>query len=440
MKIAVVGAGSTYTPELVKGFVELQPSLPLSELALMDINQERLEIVGGFCRRIVESHSNPFKVNLTTDRREAIQDSPYVITQFRVGMIPARREDEYLGLRHNLIGQETTGIGGMAKALRTIPIMLSIAQDMQELAPGALLVNFTNPSGLITEALARYAPQVPSVGLCNSPITQKMEILHELEQLTGGQLPPDADQHSELNALGLNHLCWYRGFSLHGEEVWPQIFTAYLEQLKSNPQPEWDPDMVEALGMIPNSYLQYYYNTGKKLANQAKWPPSRAEQVLQIESDLLRQYADPALIDTPPDLMKRGGAWYSTLATRVINSHYNDLGEIQIVNVRHNGAVPGYPADWVLELPCRIDAAGIHPLPAEPLPLAAFGLLAQVKSYEILAAKAGAEGDRLAAYQALLSHPLGPKPDQISQVLDDLLDTNQAYLPQFKGIASHRSQ
>jgi 6-phospho-beta-glucosidase len=268
----------------------------------------------------------------------------------------------------------------------------------------------------------------------------KMEILRELEQLTGQQLPGDAEQNSELNALGLNHLCWYRGFSMHGEELWPQIFTAYLEQLKNDPKPEWDADMVEALGMIPNYYLQYYYNTGKKLAEQAKWPPSRAEQVLQIESALLKQYSDPSLVDTPPDLMKRGGAWYSTLATRVINSHYNNLGEVQVVNVRHNGAVPGYPADWVLELPCRIDAAGIHPLPAEPLPLAAFGLLAQVKAYEILAAKAGAEGDRQAAYQALLAHPLGPKPDQISNVLDDLLDTNRAYLPQFKRIASLRSQ
>ena len=432
MKITVIGAGSTYTPELVKGFIELHESLPLTELALMDIHPERLQIVGGFCKRIVATHGSPFQVTLTTDRHEALSDTSYVITQFRVGMIPARREDEYLGLRHGLVGQETTGIGGMAKALRTIPVMLDIARDMERIAPGALLVNFTNPSGLITEALTRYAPQVTAVGLCNSPITMKMEILHNLKEKQGLVLPEDAVQKSELNALGLNHLCWYRGFSLYGEDLWPQIFTAYLAELRTDPTPEWDADMVESLGMIPNSYLQYYYNTAHKLAEQAKWPPSRAEQVLQIESSLLEQYADPSLVDTPPDLMKRGGAWYSTLATQVINSHYNNLNEIQVVNVRHNGSVPGYPADWVLELPCRINTAGIHPLPAEPLPLVAFGLLAQIKSYEILAAKAGAFGDRQATYQAMLAHPLGPKPEQISNVLDDLLKTNQAYLPQFQ--------
>jgi 6-phospho-beta-glucosidase len=431
MKITVIGAGSTYTPELVKGFIELHPSLPISELALMDINPERLQVVGGFCQRIVSSHGAPIQVHLTTDRQEALRGASYVVTQFRVGMIPARREDEYLGKRHGLIGQETTGIGGMAKALRTIPVILDIARDIRELAPGALLVNFTNPSGLITEALARYAPDVSSVGLCNSPITMKMEILHSLEKITGLSLPEDAIQNSELNALGLNHLCWYRGFALHGEELWPQIFNAYLADLRASPDPEWDADLVESLGMIPNSYLQYYYHTAGKLASQEKWPPSRAEQVLTIEADLLRQYADPGLVDTPPDLMKRGGAWYSTLATRVIHSHYNNLGEIQVVNVRQDGAVAGWPVDWVLELPCRIDAAGIHPLPAEPLPLAVFGLLSQVKAYEILTAQAGATGDRRAAYQAMLAHPLGPRPEQIGAVLDDLLQTNRAYLPQF---------
>jgi 6-phospho-beta-glucosidase len=431
MKIAVIGAGSTYTPELVKGLIDLYPSLPLSELALMDIHPERLEIVGGFCQRILATHGAPFTITLTTDRTQALRGASYVITQFRVGMIPARREDEYLGKRHGLIGQETTGIGGMAKALRTIPVILDIAREMHEVAPGAMLVNFTNPSGLITEALARYAPQVPSVGLCNSPITMKMGILENLEKLIGQPLPPDADQNSRLDSLGLNHLCWYRGFTLADEDLWPEIFSAYLSELKDDPEPEWAPEMIEALGMIPNSYLQYFYNTRHKLDSQDQWPPSRAEQVLQIEADLLRQYADPTLIDTPADLMKRGGAWYSTLATRVINAHFNNLGEVQIVNVRHNGAVAGWPVDWVLELPCRIDAAGIHPLPAAPLPPSVSGLLAQVKSYELLTVEAGVHGDRRAAYQALLANPLGPKPERISAVLEDMLDTNRAFLPQF---------
>lgn len=428
MKIAVIGGGSTYTPELVKGFLELQGQLPLSELALMDIQPQRLEIVGDFCERIVEHAGAPFRITITDNRREAIRGASYVITQLRVGFIPARREDEYLGKRHGLIGQETTGIGGMAKALRTIPVLLEIAADMQEVAPGAMLVNFTNPSGLVTEALTRYAPGVPAVGLCNSPITTKMGILAELEKAIGQSIDP---ARAELDSLGLNHLTWYRGFRIDGEDYWPQILSAYLQSLRSDPHPEWPPELIETLEMLPNSYLQYYYKTSEKLRAQEHWPPSRAEQVLEIEAELLRQYADPALVSVPPDIMKRGGAWYSTLATQVINAHYNDLRQVEIVNVRQNGAVSDYPSDWVMELPCRIDRTGIHPLPARPLPLACFGLVAQVKAYELLTVEAAVHGDRKAAYKALLAHPLGPEVPEVQAALDDLLHTNRPYLHQF---------
>jgi len=428
MKIAVIGGGSTYAPELIKGFIELQDRLPLTELALMDIQPQRLEIVGDFCERIAQHAGARFKVTLTDNRRDAIRGAAYVLTQLRVGFIPARREDEYLGKRHGLVGQETTGIGGMAKALRTIPVVLDIAKDIQELAPDAMLVNFTNPSGLITEALSRYATKVPSVGLCNSPITTKMEILSELETLTGQKIDPD---RAELDSLGLNHLTWYRGFTVDGQDYWPQIIRGAVDALNKDPEPEWPPELVDSLGMLPNSYLQYFYSTSHKLAAQEKWPPSRAEQVLKIEADLLKQYADPKQVTVPADIMKRGGAWYSTLATRVINAHYNDLRQVEIVNVRQAGAVPGYPADWVMELPAKIDRQGIHPLPTEPLPPVCFGLLAQVKAYELLTVEAAVHGDRNAAFQALLAHPLGPEADQVQAVLDDMLATNKAYLPQF---------
>jgi len=340
----------------------------------------------------------------------------------------ARRADEYLGRRHGLIGQETTGVGGMAKALRTIPVILSLAQDMQELAHGALLVNFANPSGLVAEALSRYAPGVPAAGVCNAPITTKMGILWGLEERQGIQIAP---QRAELVTLGLNHLSWQRGFILDGEDIWPQVFQGYLEMLEADPQPEWDPRTVEVLGMIPNYYLQYYYHTAHKLAAQKQWPPSRAEEVMEIEADLLRQYADPERSEPPEDLMKRGGAYYSTLATQLLDAHYNDLGETHVVNVRHNGAVPGWPEDWVLEMPCRVDRAGIHPLPAEPLPPVCFGLLATVKMYELLTVEAAVHGDRDAAYQALLVHPLGPSADQVQTVLEDMLETHRDHLPQF---------
>jgi 6-phospho-beta-glucosidase len=428
MKIAVIGGGSTYTPELVNGFLDRQKSLPLNELWLMDIDQQRLEIVGGFAQRMVAARGDPFKVILTTDQRLAVKGASYVTTQIRVGHMPARVADEYLGKRHGLIGQETTGIGGMAKAMRTIPVLLKLARDMEELAPGAMLVNFTNPSGLVTEALQRYAPAIRSVGVCNAPIGMKMQIVKELEKSTGKKIP---QERAELNTLGLNHLSWHRGFTVESEDVWPQVLATYIAELKAETEPEWDPRTVESLGMIPNYYLQYFYQTDHKLDEQEKWPPSRGEEVIEIEKNLLKEYADPALKEPPADLMLRGGAYYSTVATQLLNAHYNDLDETHVVNIRHNGAVTGWPADWVLEMPAKVNRTGIHPLPAEPLPPACFGLLAHVKAYELLTVEAAVHGDRQAAYQALLVHPLGPKADQVQAVLDDMLETNKAYLPQF---------
>jgi 6-phospho-beta-glucosidase len=428
LKIAVIGGGSTYTPELISGFLERAGSLPVTELWLMDIDARRQAIVGGFAQRMVAAKGDPFRVVLSQDRRAAIQGAAYVITQLRVGGMAARRADEYLGQRHGLIGQETTGVGGMAKALRTIPVLLQIAADVHDLAPDALLVNFTNPAGLVTEALTRWAPGVPAVGLCNAPITFKMHVIQALEQALGTRIAPERGQ---LKTLGLNHLSWHRGFTLDGEDVWPQVMEALMADLRRDREPEWDVRTVEALGMLPNYYLQYYYYTGRKLAGQQLWPPSRAEEVMAVEADLLREYADPALVEPPADLMKRGGAYYSTVATALLDAHYNDTGETHVVNVRHDGAVAGWPPDWVLELPCRVDRSGVHPLPAEPLPPVCFGLLAHVKAYELLTVEAAVKGDRRAAYQALLAHPLGPLADQVEEVLDDLLNTHRAYLPRF---------
>jgi 6-phospho-beta-glucosidase len=431
MKIAVIGGGSTYTPELVSGFLNRIQSLPVTELWLMDIDAQRLEIVGSFAQRMVAAKGTPFKVALTTDQRAAVKGASYITTQMRVGQMQARVADEYLGRRHNLIGQETTGVGGMAKAMRTIPVLLKLAADMRELAPGALLVNFTNPSGLVTEALQRYAPDVPSVGVCNVAIGVKMNIIKELEQSSARKI---ALESVELDTLGLNHLTWHRGFTVDGEDAWPQVLSSYIAKLKADPEPEWEARMIEATGMIPNYYLQYFYHTDHKLDEQQQWPPSRGEEVIEIEKGLLKQYADPDLKEPPAELMLRGGAYYSTVATQLLNAHYNNLGEIHVVNVRQQGAVPNWPADWVLEMPAKVDRQGIHPLPARPLPTASFGLLAHVKAYELLTVEAAVHGDYEAAYQALLAHPIGPKADQIQAVLDDLLETNKAYLPQFKNI------
>jgi 6-phospho-beta-glucosidase len=393
----------------------------------MDVSPERLQVVGGFAQRMVEAKGSPFALRLSADQREAVRGASYVITQLRVGGMAARREDEYLGQQHGLIGQETTGVGGMAKGLRTIPVTLAIARDMRELAPGALLANFANPAGLVTEAVSRYAPDVQVVGVCNAALNTKMAILESLEQ-RGRKIEP---HRAELKTLGLNHLSWHYGFTVDGEDAWPEVFAGFLDALKQSPEPEWDVATVETLGMIPNYYLEYYYYTDKKLAAQEKWPPSRAEEVMEVEANLFREYAEPDRTEPPEDLTKRGGAHYSTVATQLLNAHYNDLQENHVINIAHRGAIAGWPKDWVLEMPCRVGAGGIIPIPAEPLPPACFGLLAHVKSYEILTVEAAVHGDRKAAYEALLAHPLGPSADKVQAVLDDILETNRKYLPQF---------
>lgn len=428
MKIVVIGGGSTYTPELVSGFLEGQDTFPISKLCLMDVDEERLGIVGGFAQRMVQDHGKPFEIELTTDRRGALGNASFIITQFRVGGMAARREDEYLGKRHGLIGQETTGVGGMAKALRTIPVILEIASEMSELAPQALLANFTNPAGLITEAISGHAPKTNTVGMCNVAITTKMDMLAMLEEHLAIKLNP---HEVFLDTLGLNHLSWHRGLSVEGEDFWSQILEIYLEDLASQQEPEWPPRLIQVLGMIPNYYLGYFYGRDKKIADQGSWPPSRAEEVMQVEAELLKLYADPSTLELPPALMKRGGAYYSTMATRMFNSIYNDLGEVHVLNVPHHGAVSTWPEDWVLELPCKVDAKGVHPLPTKPLPASCFGLLAQVKAFEVFTVEAATSGNRDAAYQALLAHPLGPEADQIEAVLEDMLETNKEFLPHF---------
>ena len=426
MKVAVIGGGSSYTPEIINGFLDKIETFPVKELWLMDISRERLDIVGKFAQRMVKEKGSPFKVHLSSDRRKAIEDAQYIITQLRVGGMAARREDEYLGRRHGIIGQETTGVGGMAKALRTIPVILSIAQDIKEVSSDALLVNFTNPAGLNTEALARFAPEVQTVGVCNVPITTKIRILKNI----GYNI---SHEHAQLNTLGLNHLSWHRGMTVDGEDVWSQVLEKYIEgHFEDPPHVIFPAEMIRSLRVLPNPYLQYYYFTEKKLKEQEKWPPSRAEQVIEIEANLLRQYSEPNRTEPPDDLMKRGGAHYSTVATQLLDAHYNDLDETQILNVPHNGAISGYPGDWVLEMPCKVNRNGVKPIKADPLPSACNGLLASVKNYELLTVKAAVYGDRDVAYQALLAHPLGPSADKVEAVLQDLLKTNRGYLPQFK--------
>jgi 6-phospho-beta-glucosidase len=423
MKVAVIGGGSTYTPELVSGFVEHARELDLQEVWLMDIDRARLDIVGGYAWRMVEAAGRPFVLNLTTSRADALRDAAFVETQIRVGGMRARLRDEELGARWSLVGQETTGVGGMAKALRTVPVILSVADDMRRLCPDAWLINFANPSGLVTEALQRYAPEVRSIGLCNSPIGTQMRI---------------AKQHRVgpyeviLDYLGLNHLSWIRGARVNGRNVWPAFFKAYLEGLDSSPEAPCPPWLARALEAIPSSYLRYYYRTSAVVAAQSTRQP-RAARVMQIEQQLLAQYANPDLTSLPPELLERGGAYYSTAAVNLMLALMRAESEVHVVNTRVRDAVPGWPADWVAEIPCRVSTAGVYPLPARPLPPLADGLVRTVKSYELLTAEAAVTGSIEAAHQALVAHPLGPGADRVPAFWDDLLLTHAQYLPAFGG-------
>jgi 6-phospho-beta-glucosidase len=339
MKIAVIGAGSTYTPELINGFLERVDRLPVEEICLMDIDPTRLQVVGGFAQRLVNRAGVPIRIVLSEDRHQALAGADVVITQLRVGQMAARREDEYLGRRHGLVGQETTGIGGMSKALRTIPVILEICDQIQQVAPGALLLNFSNPSGLIMEAIQRYAPHIKAAGVCNSAFTTRMKILQQLSTQHGVTYQAE---DGELLTLGLNHLTWHSGFKLKGEDVWDEVFNGYVQQLRTMPEPPFHPDFIEKQRVIPNDYLEYYFQTAKKVALQKKWPPSRAEEVMQVEKDLLAQYADPSCNSVPEELMQRGGAYYSSVAASMIDAYWNDLGETHIANVTHNGQVKGW--------------------------------------------------------------------------------------------------
>lgn len=423
MKVAVIGGGSTYTPELVNGFIAGARELDLQEVWLMDIDRARLDIVGGYAWRMVEAAGKPFELHLTTVRDDALRDAAFVETQIRVGGMRARLRDEELGARWGLVGQETTGVGGMAKALRTVPVILSVAQDMLALCPGAWLINFANPSGLVTEAIQRYAPDVRSIGLCNGPIGIQMRLAQ-----SRGVSPYEV----LLDYLGLNHLSWVRGAYLHGQDVWPEFFEEYLARLESSEDATLPPWLAHALGAMPSSYLRYYYRTAAVVEAQETRQP-RAARVMEIEQQLLARYADPDLTSLPPELMERGGAYYSTAAVNLMLALQRKRSEVHIVNTRIGDAVPGWPGDWVAELPCRVSAAGVYPLPARPLPPLADGLVRMVKAYELLTAEAAVTGSVEAALQALVAHPLGPGADRAPAFWDDLLLTHAQYLPAFGG-------
>jgi 6-phospho-beta-glucosidase len=422
MKLAVMGGGSSYSPELIDGLFSRLDRIPVTEVWMMDPDSARLEITAGLSRRMAAKHGNPFSIHSTTDMREAIRGASYVVTQLRVGGIQARIQDEKLGLRHDIIGQETTGVGGFAKALRTIPRILEIAHAMEELAPKAVLLNFTNPSGIVTEAAVKHS-KVTSVGLCNIPIGIVMEVVKH----TGCKM-----EDVQLDYCGLNHLAWIKGFAIAGKDVTTQT----LDTLIKHAGEEWSnkdicANMVAAMNSLRmwlNPYLQYFYCTDEALANQKSKSKTRGEEVVEIEKSLFEKYKQPELKEKPPELSKRGGAHYSTAAFYLIDAIHNDTGSVQVVCCKNNGAVPTFDNDCAVEVPARIGKDGAQALQqAAPSP-AIRGLMQNVKAYESLTVQAAVTGDREAAFQAMLEHPLMPGATKCRELLNELLEINKPYL------------
>ncbi|MGG1696432.1 6-phospho-beta-glucosidase [Bacillus zhangzhouensis] len=432
IKIVTIGGGSSYTPELVEGFIKRYHELPVKELWLVDIEagQEKLNIVGALAKRMVEKAGLPIEVHLTLDRRAALKDADFVTTQFRVGLLEARAKDERIPLKYGVIGQETNGPGGLFKGLRTIPVILEIVKDMEELCPDAWLVNFTNPAGMVTEAVLRYTNLKKVVGLCNVPIGIKMGIAKAL----------DVDvERIEVQFAGLNHMVYGLDVYLDGVSIMDQVLDELGNpnsqwSMKNIEAKNWEPSFVKGLGVIPCPYHRYYYKTKDMLEEEQKAAQekgTRAEVVQKVEQELFELYKDPDLSIKPPQLEKRGGAYYSDAACNLISSIYNDKHDIQPVNTVNRGAIASIPAESAVEVNCIITKDGPKPIATGDLPVAVRGLVQQIKSFERVAAEAAVTGNYETALVAMTINPLVPSDEIAKQMLDEMLEAHREYLPQF---------
>jgi 6-phospho-beta-glucosidase len=416
MKIAVIGGGSTYTPELVDGVARLAGQVGVTELTLVDPDEGRLSVVGPFSARIMRALGHPGQVRWTTDLDEGLDGAGAVLLQLRVGGQAARQRDETWPLQCGCVGQETTGAGGLAKALRTVPVVLDIAERARRRAdPSAWIIDFTNPVGIVTRALLDAGHR--AVGLCNVAIGFQRKFAAMLG------VAPDQVQ---LDHVGLNHLTWERKVLVDGKDRLPALLAAGSEEIAADV--EMPAEVMLTSGTVPSYYLRYYY-CHDEVVEEERGAPTRAEQVAAIERELLAMYADPAL-DRKPDLLgQRGGAFYSEAAVALLASLTLDARDTQVVNVRNAGTLPFLPDEAVIEVPATVAAAGPSPLPADPVEPLQRGLIAHVSAYEELAVDAALRGGRDRVEAALLAHPLIGQWDLARGLAGLLISQNARYLP-----------
>jgi 6-phospho-beta-glucosidase len=417
MKLVVVGGGSTYTPELVDGFARLRDSLPVEELVLVDPAADRLALVGGLARRIFARQGHPGRVTTTSDLEAGVAGADAVLLQLRVGGQAARAEDETWPLECGCVGQETTGAGGLAKALRTVPVVLDIAERVRRAAPDAWIIDFTNPVGIVTRALLQAGHR--AVGLCNVAIG--------FQRKFAGWLGVEPEQ-VHLDHVGLNHLTWERGVRLggpDGENVLPRLLAEHGDAVASDlhlPRA-----LLDRLGVVPSYYLRYYY-AHDEVVRELRSKPSRAAEVAAIEAQLLEMYGDETLDEKPELLARRGGAYYSEVAVALAASLLRGTGDVQVVNTYNNGTLPFLADDAVIEVPATVDASGTKPLPVPPLDPLFAGLVANVTAYEDLALDAALRGGRDRVFKALLAHPLVGQYEYAEALTDRLVAHNREHL------------
>jgi len=420
-KIAVIGGGSTYTPELIDGFIQHEANLQVNEIALYDIDEERLNVVGGMAQRQIQYAELDTKVTLNMNRPKAVDGAKFVLSSMRIGHMAARILDEKIPLKYNVIGQETTGPGGTFKAFRTIPVTLDIAKDMEKYAPDAWYINFTNPSGIMTEAILKHT-NLNVVGLCNNPINT-IAAMAEAFHVE----PKDVF----LEWMGLNHVNWVRKVYIKGEDVTQQLIDNLEKMVDIEEMPKIDPDLVRTLGVMPTYYLQYYYFHPQRLAEAKAAEKSRGEVVLEVEKELLKKYADPKVLVKPPELAQRGGARYSEAAVNLIMSLMLDRRDVQIVVARNGTSIPDLEPDASVEVPCVVGAHGVTPLSMGRLPESIRALCQQAKSWESATVKAAVSGSKRDAYLAMLQNPLVPDYPTAVKLVDEMLEAHKQYLPQF---------
>ncbi|GAA1895537.1 6-phospho-beta-glucosidase [Streptantibioticus ferralitis] len=422
MKLAVVGGGSTYTPELIDGFARLRDTLPVSELVLIDPAAERLELVGGLARRILAKQGHPAQVSTTDDLDTGVEGADAVLLQLRVGGQAARNQDETWPLECGCVGQETTGAGGLAKALRTVPVVLDIAERVRRAAPDAWIIDFTNPVGIVTRALLQAGHK--AVGLCNVAIGLQRKFAALLE------VPPE---RIHLDHVGLNHLTWELGARLggpDGEDVLPKLLAEHADTIADDLR--LPRAVLDRLGVVPSYYLRYYY-AHDEVVRELGGRPSRAAEVAAMERKLLALYADPALDEKPELLARRGGAFYSEAAVALASSLLRTVsvqpgGDVQVVNAYNNGTLPFLPDHAVIEVPAAVGPAGVRPLPVPALDPLYAGLIAGVTAYEELALEAALRGGRDRVFKALLAHPLIGQYEHADGLTDRLIAHNREHL------------